>query len=85
MVDLIGAGKCIDTTAYTVLAFNIPGNGFNSQSLDDLKLDYKDFTARDVAGLFAQGLDQLNESQANRSAIKIGVMKSCSYSTKNGN
>ncbi|MCB0436740.1 MAG: alpha/beta fold hydrolase, partial [Mangrovimonas sp.] len=35
------------------------GNGFHSQSLDDLKLDYKDFTARDVAGLFAQGLDQL--------------------------
>ena len=57
--DLIGAGKCIDTTAYTVLAFNIPGNGFHSQSLDDLKLDYKDFTARDVARLFAQGLDQL--------------------------
>jgi hypothetical protein len=25
------------------------------------------------------------ESQANRSAIKIGAMKSCSYPTKNGN
>ena len=28
--DLIGENKCIDTNYYTVLAFNIPGNGFDN-------------------------------------------------------
>jgi homoserine O-acetyltransferase len=27
--DLIGVNKTIDTTKYTVLAFNVPGNGFD--------------------------------------------------------
>lgn len=34
---LIGDGKCIDTNFFTVLAFNIPGNGYdgNSENLID--------------------------------------------------
>ncbi|WP_296385816.1 alpha/beta fold hydrolase [Winogradskyella sp.] len=60
--DLIGENKCIDTNEYKVLAFNIPGNGYdnNSKSLID---NYKDFTARDIAKLFAIGLEQLKIEQ----------------------
>ncbi|MFT4780501.1 MAG: homoserine O-acetyltransferase [Psychroserpens sp.] len=56
--DLIGENKCIDTNAYTVLAFNIPGNGYDGNS-NNLIENYKDFTARDIAKLFLEGLKQL--------------------------
>ncbi len=49
---LIGNGKCIDTRKYTVLAFNIPGNGYDSFVIDN----YKDFVAKDIAQLFLGGL-----------------------------
>lgn len=54
--ELIGDGKLIDTGIYTVIAFDIPGNG----SIDFLIENYKDFTARDIAQLFKLGLDILN-------------------------
>jgi len=53
--DLIGEGKVIDTRSYTVLCFNIPGNGFDSFVIDN----YKDYTARDMARLFLSGLKAL--------------------------
>ncbi|MDP5231923.1 MAG: bifunctional aspartate kinase/homoserine dehydrogenase I [Cellulophaga sp.] len=53
---LIGAGKCIDTNKYTVLAFNVPGNGHDSFVLEN----YKDFVAQDIAKLFLIGLEKLN-------------------------
>jgi homoserine O-acetyltransferase len=56
--DLIGENKCIDTNEYSILAFNIPGNGFDNKS-ENLIEDYKAFTAKDVAKLFALGLEQL--------------------------
>ncbi|MCL5245829.1 bifunctional aspartate kinase/homoserine dehydrogenase I [Cellulophaga sp. 20_2_10] len=52
---LIGDGKCIDTTKYTVLSFNIPGNGFDGFVIEN----YKDFVARDIARLFLLGLKEL--------------------------
>ncbi|PKB42018.1 aspartate kinase [Cellulophaga sp. RHA19] len=52
---LIGEGKCIDTTKYTVLSFNIPGNGFDGFVIEN----YKDFVAKDIAHLFLLGLDEL--------------------------
>jgi len=52
---LIGKGKCIDTTKYTILAFNIPGNGHDKFVIDN----YKDFVAGDIAHIFLQGLQQL--------------------------
>ncbi|WP_367183332.1 alpha/beta fold hydrolase [uncultured Aquimarina sp.] len=58
---LIGSGKCIDTDKYTVLSFNIPGNGYDGEE-DNLVLDYKLFNARDIAMIFAKGLEQLNIS-----------------------
>ncbi len=54
--DLIGQAKCIDTDTYAVLAFNIPGNGFDDSPLIE---NYKDFTARDIARIFSIGLQKL--------------------------
>ncbi|WP_179004729.1 alpha/beta fold hydrolase [Winogradskyella forsetii] len=60
--DLIGPNKCIDTDSYTILAFNIPGNGYDTKA-ENLIENYKDFTARDIAKLFALGLEQLRIEQ----------------------
>ncbi|MEO9894465.1 bifunctional aspartate kinase/homoserine dehydrogenase I [Aurantibacter sp.] len=53
---LVGEDKCIDTKKYTVLSFNIPGNGYDGFIIDN----YKDFVASDVARMFLLGLEQLN-------------------------
>ncbi|GER60971.1 alpha/beta fold hydrolase [Patiriisocius marinus] len=55
---IIGKEKCISTETYTVLAFNVPGNGFDTKA-ENIIEDYKNFTARDVAQLFLLGLQQL--------------------------
>lgn len=54
--DLIGHQKGIDTQKYTVLSFNIPGNGYDGFVIDA----YKEFVARDVAEIFLRGLELLN-------------------------
>ena len=56
--ELIGIDKTIDTTKYTILAFNVPGNGFDGKIIDN----YRDFTARDIAKLFIEGLNYLKVS-----------------------
>lgn len=53
--ELIGDGKVIDTQKYTVLAFNIPGNGYDGFAIEN----YKDFVARDIANIFLLGLQEL--------------------------
>jgi homoserine O-acetyltransferase len=53
--DLIGVNKTIDTTKYTVLAFNVPGNGFDGAVIEN----YLDFTARDIARIFIKGIQLL--------------------------
>tara|TARA_R110002050_G_scaffold179118_3_gene312389 strand:- start:23328 stop:26711 length:3384 start_codon:yes stop_codon:yes gene_type:complete len=53
---LIGDGKCIDTQKYTILVFNVPGNGHDGFVVEN----YKDFVAQDIAKLFLLGLEQLN-------------------------
>ncbi|WP_053978475.1 bifunctional aspartate kinase/homoserine dehydrogenase I [Mangrovimonas xylaniphaga] len=57
--SLIGDDKIIDTKKFTVLAFNIPGNGYDGFLIEN----YKDFVARDVAKLFLKGLEELNIQQ----------------------
>ena len=56
--DLIGENKTIDTDFYTVLAFNIPGNGYDG-TFENLVSNYKDFSANDIATLFWEGLKAL--------------------------
>jgi len=53
--ELIGENKTIDTNAYTVIAFNIPGNGFDGND-DNLIENYKDYSVTDVAKFFWKGL-----------------------------
>ncbi len=53
--DLIGDNKVIDTQKYTILAFNIPGNGYDGFAVEN----YKDFVARDIANIFLLGLKAL--------------------------
>ncbi|WP_400076560.1 alpha/beta fold hydrolase [Winogradskyella sp. R77965] len=60
--DLIGTNNCIDTNLYTILAFNIPGNGYDNKT-ENLIENYKDFTARDIAKLFTLGLERLKVEQ----------------------
>ena len=53
--EVIGLEKPIDTSKYSVLCFNIPGNGFNENNFDfnlDLNLG-------DIALMFVEALDQL--------------------------
>ena len=47
--------KCIDTKKYTILSFNIPGNGYDKFVIEN----YKDFVAGDIARIFLNGLQQL--------------------------
>ncbi|MBD0832908.1 bifunctional aspartate kinase/homoserine dehydrogenase I [Aestuariibaculum sediminum] len=53
--ELVGDDKVIDTKLYTVLSFNIPGNGYDGFIIEN----YKDFVARDIANLFLLGLKEL--------------------------
>ena len=55
---IVGPNKVIDTNIFTVLAFNIPGNGYYQVS-SHLIENYKDFTASDIAEIFAMALDHL--------------------------
>ncbi|KQM51698.1 alpha/beta fold hydrolase [Chryseobacterium sp. Leaf201] len=51
--NLIGENRIIDTNKYTVLCFNIPGNGYDGFLLDE----YEDFTPSDIANIFLKGLE----------------------------
>ena len=57
--DLIGESKTIDTNKYTILAFNVPGNGYDGFGIEN----YQDFNARDIARIFNQGIIALQISQ----------------------
>lgn len=57
--DLIGPGKPIDTNTYTVVAFNIPGNGYDGFLIDN----YDAFMAKDIARLFIAGIETLGISK----------------------
>ena len=53
---LVGENKVIDTNKFSILCFNVPGNGFDDFFIDD----YQNFTTKDIAILFLQGLKELN-------------------------
>ena len=54
--EIIGPGKIIDTKRYTVLGFNIPGNGVMGQTFDSPV----HFHTGDIAMLFLKALNVLN-------------------------
>ncbi len=56
--SLVDQDKVIDTNRYTVVAFNIPGNGFDGNP-ENLFENYRIFTAKDIARLIGLGLDEL--------------------------
>ena len=57
--SLIGESKTIDTDKYTILVFNVPGNGYDETVIEN----YLDFNARDVARLFLEGINFLKIQQ----------------------
>ena len=59
---LIGPNKPIDTNHFTILAFNIPGNGYDGHT-NHLIENYKDFVARDIAKLFLSAIEALGIHQ----------------------
>ncbi len=56
--SLIGENKTIDTLNYTIITFNIPGNGYDGAE-ENLIFNYKEYTARDIARMFWEGLQKL--------------------------
>jgi len=54
--SLIGDDNCIDTKKYTVICFNIPGNGYDGFVIDQ----YKEFVAQDIAKIFLLALKHLH-------------------------
>jgi homoserine O-acetyltransferase/O-succinyltransferase len=53
--NVVGENNTIDLDEVTVIAFNIPGNGFDGDP-NNLINNYKDFTIRDIARIFWEGL-----------------------------
>ncbi|MDG2386208.1 MAG: alpha/beta fold hydrolase [Flavobacteriaceae bacterium] len=56
--ELVGPEKTIDTNRYAILAFNIPGNGIEGQTLPNPE----DFHTGDIADFFLKGLELLGIS-----------------------
>jgi len=57
--EVIGKNKTIDTTKFTIIAFNIPGNGYDGLLIDN----YKDFVTKDIANMFLLALKKLRVSK----------------------
>lgn len=53
--QIIGEEKVIDTNKYTIISFDIPGNGYSNNTIEQ----YKDFRTRDIAKLFIETLESL--------------------------
>ncbi len=60
--EIIGNDKIIDLKKFTVLAFNIPGNGFDEVA-SNLLTNYREFTLRDIAKIYELGLRNLEISK----------------------
>lgn len=56
--SLIGESEVIDTEKFTVICFNIPGNGFDGK-LENIISNYKAYTTRTIAALFWEGLKRI--------------------------
>lgn len=55
--EMVGPQRCIDTNKFSVLAFNVPGNGFEGD--DQFFENYKEFRLRDIARIQLRALESL--------------------------
>ena len=55
--SLVGSGKLVDTNKYTIITFDIPGNGYKTT---EILYEYDAFSANDIARLFGLGLEALS-------------------------
>lgn len=53
--DLVGENKPIDTNRFAIIAFNIPGNGYDGTLIED----YAHWHTGTIAGIFCAGLREL--------------------------
>lgn len=53
--DVVGENKTIDTNKFTIICFNVPGNGFDNFFFENPE----DFTTKDIAKVFLDGLQLL--------------------------
>ena len=60
--SIVGPKKAVDTEKFTVLSFNIPGNGFDEKK-EHLILNYREFSLRDIARSFLLALEELQIHQ----------------------
>lgn len=57
--DVVGENKTIDTNKFTIICFNVPGNGFDNFFIENPEA----FTTKDIARIFLVGLQLLQISQ----------------------
>ncbi len=57
--DMVGVEKPVDLRDYTILAFDMPGNGFDGKP-SNLLNNYNEFTLGDIARIYAEALDKLH-------------------------
>ena len=57
--NLVGENQIVDTKKYTIICFDIPGNGYNKRE-DHLITDYQSLTTQVVGDLFWKGLEHLD-------------------------
>lgn len=57
--EIVGIDKLINLNEYTVISFNILGNGYDGILIDN----YKDFNTKDIAMIFHRVLNELNIQQ----------------------
>ena len=54
--SLVGKNKIIDLEKYTILIFNIPGNGYENELIHN----YKDLVLRDIAKVFLIAIEKMS-------------------------
>lgn len=57
--DVVGNNKTIDTNKFTVICFNVPGNGFDNFFIENAE----NLTTKDIAKVFLAGLQLLQIAQ----------------------
>lgn len=56
--SIVGPKKCLDTEIFSIICFNIPGNGYDDKK-EHLIHNYREFTLQDIARTFQTGLKEL--------------------------